>query len=495
MIYAKQLKESYKLIISYIGTIVIGAGVIMLLPLLVLPFYPGESYIAKHFILSAMITCIVGVFMRNMPRIKDSNVTLSLTEGGVIVVVAWFLTIFLSSLPFLFSGMLGFHQAMFEVVSGWTTTGLSVVDVDSAPNIFLFWRSIMQFFGGAGLAVIMLSAIIGPHGMGLYIAEGRTDKLLPNMKKSTKLILTIYLGYFLVGTIGYIIAGMPVFDAINHAMAALSTGGFSTKANSIGSYNNFAIELVTIFLMLAGTTNFAAHFLLLRGKFKQFFQIDEVKLLIKLLAGGIVLVVFISLTDIYPDLLSSLRVGVFGIVSSLSTSGFATVDYNGWPTFAVFVMVIFMILGGGAGSTAGGIKLYRIDLMLKSLYWNIKSYLQPKSLVEEHYLYRAEGKHYVTKEHSLEVSSFIILFLITYLAGVGIFLAYGFPLKESMFEFASCVGTVGLSMGITSASAPVGIIWTQIVGMILGRLEFFVIFIAFIKIFRDMKFIVKSKVK
>ncbi len=353
----------------------------------------------------------------------------------------------------------------------------------------------MQFFGGAGLAVIMLSAIIGPHGLGLYVAEGRTDKLLPSIAKSTKLILIIYGSYVIAGVVLYTLVGMPLFDSINHAMAALSTGGFSTKEASIGYYNSIGIELVTIILMFAGTTNFVAHYVLLRGRIKEFFKIGEVKFMLFLLGTLIPIVTFISLRPIYGSLGESFRVGAFELISALSTTGFAIVEYNVWPAFAVFIMIVLMMIGGGTGSTAGGIKLYRVFLLCKSLLWNIKSYLQPKSLVEENYINRPDGKFYVSKSHVLEVANFFFLVLLTYIIGVAIFLAHGYPLLDSMFEFASSIGTVGLSVGITSASAPIGIIWTQIFGMILGRLEFFVILFAIIKVLRDASFIAKYKEK
>ncbi|MFP4457635.1 MAG: TrkH family potassium uptake protein [Clostridia bacterium] len=495
MFYAEQLRNRYRLIVSYVGTITMGAGVILLSPLLILPFYPDETYMVPYFLISSLLALVAGYLMHLTPVDKSKNTNLSLPEGGVIVVLSWFLTIFFSALPFIFSGMLNFTQAIFEVVSGWTTTGLSVVDVVEAPKIILIWRSIMHFFGGAGLAVIMLSAIIGPHGLGLYIAEGRSDKLLPSIAKSTKMILSIYSGYVIAGTILYILAGMSIFDSINHSMAALSTGGFSTQPDSIAAYNSFPIELITIVLMLLGTINFAAHYVLLKGKFKEFFKIDEVKFMIILLIIVIPLVVFVSLTTIYPDIGESFRIGAFELISALTTTGYSTVGYGDWPIFAVFVMIVLMSIGGGTGSTAGGIKQYRVSLILKSLYWNIRSYLQPKSLVEEHHVNRPEGKFFVSKEHSLEVANFTFLYMLTYIIGVGIFLAYGFPLKESMFEFASALGTVGLSIGITAPGAPAGILWTETFGMFLGRLEFFVIFFAIIKMIKDSKYIVKSKSK
>ncbi|HSH51964.1 MAG TPA: potassium transporter TrkG, partial [Bacteroidales bacterium] len=183
----------------------------------------------------------------------------------------------------------------------------------------------------------------------------------------------------------------------------------------------------------------------------------------------------------------------FEIISALSTTGFSTVGYGNWDGFAVFVMIVLMIIGGGAGSTAGGLKQYRVYIMLKSLIWDIKGYLLPKNVIRQNYVNRPEGKYYVTKNHILEVSNFTTLYMITYAIGVGILLLNGYPLKDSMFEFASSLGTVGLSVGITSPHAPSIVLWTQTIGMMLGRLEFIVVFFAAMKIIKDAKLIFKNR--
>jgi len=488
MLYLEQIKQRYELIIGYVGTIILGLGVVLLFPLLLYPIYPSEIIDMKFFIIPSMIAIILGYIMRrSLKSVKD--VTLTIQEGGVIVIFSWIFTILISALPFILSGKLNFTQAIFESVSGWTTTGLSVVDVTKTSHMFLLWRSLMQFFGGAGLAVVMLSAIIGPHGLGLYEAEGRSDKLLPNVTRSTKLIMAIYSSYVLAGVILYILAGMDWFGAINHSIAALSTGGFSTEVESIGAYNSISIELITIILMIAGTINFAAHFLLIRGKIKEFFKVGEIRFMFFLFSLSIPITAFISLRSLYGSLGRGFRVAAFEIVSALSTTGFSTVGYGDWNYFAVFILIILMIIGGGAGSTAGGIKQYRIYIMIKSLIWNIKGYFTPNNAIKQDYINRPEGKYYVANGHISQVSNFITIYLIFYIIGVLVMLAYGYPLQDSMFEFASSLGTVGLSVGITSPDAPMLVLWTQIFGMMLGRLEFFVMFFAGIKIFRDGRFL------
>jgi trk system potassium uptake protein TrkH len=305
--------------------------------------------------------------------------------------------------------------------------------------------------------------------------------------------MSIYIGYTLSGTLLYILAGMPVFDSINHAMAALSTGGFSTVPNSIGEYNSPLIEVVTIILMFAGTINFGVHYMLLRGKIKSFIKQGEIRFMILLLSISIPLVVFISLKDFYSSLGESIRVGIFNLVTSLSTTGFSTVGYGEWPAFAFFVMVIFMLIGGGTGSTAGGIKQYRIYVLFRSFAKNIKGFIMPGKSIKEIRMERPEGTVYLQGDHELRTSNFVFIYMVLYVIGVLIFVASGFTLRDSLFEFASSIGTVGLSVGITSAAAPPLVLWTQIFGMILGRLEILVIFYAGIKLFKDIKIIIGKK--
>ncbi len=488
------LRERYSIIMKYTGIVTIGIGFSLLLPLLILPIYVNELYQSIYFIIPSIAATILGYMMKNLNKSKKQT-TLTLPEGGIIVVLCWIIAILFSAIPFILSNQLNFTQAIFEVVSGWTTTGLSVVDVTKTSNLFLFWRSIMQFFGGAGIAVVMLSSIIGPHGLSLYNAEGRSDKLLPHVVKSTKLIMSIYCGYIVAGIILYVLAGMPVFDAINHAIAALSTGGFSTKAGSIGEYNSLAIELITIILMLLGTINFAAHFVLLKGDIKRFFKIGETKFMFFLMSITIPVVSFLSLIKLFGSVSRSIRIGAFEIISAISTTGFSTVPYTNWDNFAIFIMILVMIIGGGAGSTAGGLKLYRVYLLIKSLIWDIKKYVSPKNSIKENFINRPDGRYYVTKDHILEVSNFTVIYLIIYVLGVIILIYHGYPLKDSMFEFASSLSTVGLSIGITSPDAPGMVLWSQIIGMMFGRLEFFVLFFAGIKLFRDIKFACKHKLK
>ncbi|MBM7555760.1 TrkH family potassium uptake protein [Halanaerobacter jeridensis] len=489
MRYKKIIRGRYKLVFNYIGVLTMGIAVFLLLPLLVLPFYPQDISYLNVFLLPSLVFLVLGFLLWKVTNTAQEQVSLSLKEGGIIVLISWLVAIIASAIPFMLAGKLNFTQAVFEATSGWTTTGLSVVDEAQTSHIFLMWRSIMQFFGGAGLIVVMLSSIIHPYGFGLYNAEGRSDQLLPHVKRSAKLIMLIYSGYTIAGVILYYIVGMGLFDAVNHSIAALSTGGFSTRPASIGHWDNLGIEMVTWILMLLGTTNFATHFALLKGKFKTFIKNGEVRLLTFLVAVFVPIVSYFSLTELYSSLPDLMRRSIFEVITAISTTGFSLDTFTNWNAFGVLSIVILMLIGGGTGSTAGGIKLYRIYLMYKSLVWEFKSYFLPQNAVQKNYIWRGENKLYIKPEYIRETANYIYLYLITYAVGVLIYLAHGYDLMESMFEFASSLGTVGLSVGITAADAPASILWLETVGMLLGRLEFLVIFFAVAKMVKDVKYL------
>jgi len=486
MRYQQLLKERYKLLIKYIGALTMGIGTFLLLPLLILFFYPEEVIYLTDFLVPSIFCLIIGFLAWKLTSYKK-EVALSLKEGGIIVLISWIIAIGASAAPFVITGDLNITQAIFEATSGWTTTGLSVVDVTKAPRIFLLWRSIMQFFGGVGLVVVMLSSVLHPYGFGLYNAEGRSDKLLPHVKRSTKAIMLIYIGYITGGALLYILVGMTPFDAINHAIAALSTGGFSTKVNSIGHWNSLPLELITLILMILGTINFATHFTLLRGKIKTFFKNGEIKLLFFLIALFTPIVTYFSMTKLYTNLPMAFRRAIFEVTSALSTTGYSLDTFANWNQFGILALVLLMWIGGGTGSTAGGIKLYRIYLILKSLIWELKAYFLPKNVVVENYIWHGDSKVYIKDSYIRQTTNYIFIYMATYFVGVLIFLAHGYTLSKSMFEFASSLGTVGLSIGITGPDAPATILWTETIGMFLGRLEFFVIFFATAKLFKDIK--------
>ncbi|WP_019509319.1 TrkH family potassium uptake protein [Pleurocapsa sp. PCC 7319] len=483
--YSQFLRQRYRAILGYTGLICAIAGVVMLSPLLALIFYPEEIGLAWGFALPGIFLTVVGGLLWRF-LVPKKVISLSLSEGSVIVVLAWLLAIAFGTIPFMLIQGLNFPQAAFESTSGWTTTGLSVVDVTQASRLILLYRSNIELAGGGGFAIIALSAISGLSGAGLTSAEGRSEQLAPNVRRSAKLVLSIYSGYAVVGILALWLAGMGWFDAVNHSFAALSTGGFSTRTDSIGYWDSPAVEAVTIVLMILGTLNFLTSYFLLRGKFKPVVRNGEVRLMALVIPLCAVIVFFGVAVNLYETMGKSVRVAIFEMITALSTTGFSTVGYGDWNSLGWTILIILMLIGGGTGATAGGIKQFRIYALYRALLWEVKRMLQPKNTVTEPDYWQGDRRSFLDDSQIRTIALFVFLYFLVFFVGVIITAAYGNSLPDSLFEYASSLSTVGLSIGVTSSDAPVGLIWTQIVGMFLGRLEFFTVFVGIIRLFKDL---------
>ena len=478
---------------GYTGLLSLIASLLILSPLALLVVYRQDAALAWGFLLPGLVLGLPSLYLwrRLTPRPAAS---LTMPEGAVIVVLTWLLATLAGAVPFMFSGM-GFTHALFESTSGWTTAGLSVLDVSTASPLLLFYRSVTQLAGGAGLAILMLSTLTGPLGPGLAAVEGRQEQLLPHVRRSARLVLTLYAGYNLAGILALRLAGMTWFDAINHAFTALSTGGFSTRAQSIAYWRNPAVEMITIVLMLLGMLNFLTAYTFLRTKFRATARNSEVRQSVILIVLGAAVLFFGVTGGLYATIGEGLRVAIFNVVSALSTTGFATADYARWNGLGWLVLILFMLIGGGAGSTAGGIKQYRIHVLSKGLLWEFRRRLLPRRAVTEPDVWQGEQRLFISDKQLRQVSMFVFLYVAVFVAGSGIIAAYGYPLQDSLFEFASALSTVGISVGITAADAPAGVLWVEMLAMFLGRLEFFAIIIGVLKLFDDGSEIIAASLK
>jgi trk system potassium uptake protein TrkH len=485
MNYRSDLLLQYRIVLKNIGWLSTFFSVILLLPLISLVFYPEEIIYAIYFIESAMLSFVFGTVLNLFFRKGTRNSEISFQYGAVIVVSIWIIMIFFSSLPFIFAKILTFTQAIFESTSGWTTTGLTVVDVSRLPRIFLLWRSITQYIGGAGFAVIMFSSIGGGVSSSIYQAEGRTDNLLPNLKKTAKFILVIYVTYAVMGIVALLCVGLGPFDAVNHTLTGLATGGFSTKLHSVGELNNPAAEVILEILMLLGATGFGIHFLIWQRNFDIAKKNVEPRILLLILIVFIPLVFFSLSGIVYPDSPTGIRHAVFQAVSALSGTGFQTTDFVGWPHTALYLITLLMVFGGMMDSTSGGVKLMRLYIVIKAIAIEITYFFLPKGAVRSYIVWKGNSRLQLDNRMIKNTAVFFSLYIIAFIVGVSIFLFKGYDLMTACFEYASALSNVGLSLGVTHAETPRIILWNEIFGMFFGRLEFIVILYSLAKIIRD----------
>lgn len=478
-----------QLITGYLGVVAMLSGSIVMLPLLVIPVYPQDAVWAVCFILPGIVSLMVGYLMYFIcirDRVKGR---LRKNEDAVIIIFTWFIAIMVCAAPFVLCGDYTFSQAVFETTSGLTTTGLSIVDVTVCPHIFLMHRSVLLFFGGVGLVLIMVSAVSDSHGLRIYNAEGHTDKLLPNMAKSARLILGLYVGYILAGTLMYQLAGMPAFDALNTSISAISTGGFVVNPDSIGGYHSLAIEAISVVLMLLGATNFLLHFLFLRGDFKAYFGHAETKAFYLVIGSfSIACALILCACGLSGSLPDALRVAIFQVVSVITTTGFQTIpSFSVLPSGVLFLFVLLMLMGSEAGSTAGGIKMFRVVVAVKSMYWMLRDRFSHRRNVHSNKINRFGELKECTLAEQRDVTMFIGLYLCLFMVGSFIFTLFGYSLENSLFEFASSLGNVGVSIGVVTADANPVILWTASVGMFFGRLEIYPVFLGLWRFAADVK--------
>lgn len=491
MRYRKYLIARYQLILRYLASLLVLIGVLNLLPLVTILFYPEEAIHLNAFLFTALPLIVIGLLGWRFIR-PHEEYTLTLQDDYIIVCLTWLVAIVASVFPMMQAADLNFSQAWFEATSGLTTTGLTVIDVSQTPRIVLFHRSILQLVGGAGFAIIALSALAGIGNASLSVAEGRTDQLAPHVRQSAVIVLRMYFAYIIAGLLALRLAGMGWFDAINHAFASIATGGFSTQTDSIGHWDNPLIEGIIIVLMLIGTTNFLLSYLLIRGKLGVVARSGEVRIMAISLAFAFATLLLIITLPTYTALDTSLRVALFETVSAGTSTGFTLTTYADWQGYGWLVLIVLMLMGGGSGSTSGGFKYLRVYILYKAIIWEVKRAFMPAHMVNQPAVWQGQNREILTDRQIRQVALYGGLFFASFFVGSAIFMAHGYDFQQSIFEYASTLATAGLSVGITQPDMPLTLLWLQSITMLLGRLEFFAVIIGILHIVDDLRHIVKS---
>ena len=472
-----------KIILKIIGFLLILNGLAMLTALPFSFYYQSNDIFA--ILVSGLGTALFGsllwFFIKTNP---DEDI--SKRDGYLIVTLGWIASSLVGTLPYMIHGSIpSFTDAFFETMSGFTTTGASILkDIEAVPPGLLYWRSMTHWLGGMGIIVLSLAIlpILGIGGMQLFQAEvagPSKDKIHPRVTETAKRLWGIYLVLTVAEVILLLFGDMNLLDAICHSFGTLATGGFSTKNLSIAYYNSPYIEYVIIIFMFLSGTNFTLHYFALKGKPLNYFKDDEFRfyfifvLLIVTTAALYLIIHNAQATE------SAFRDSAFSIISILSSTGFVTVNYEAWATFFPEIFLILLLMGACAGSTSGGVKIIRYELLIKNSLNELKKLVHPNAVIPA----RHNGKA-VSNEIISKIAAFVMLYLIIFIMASVVLSIIGLDLSSSMGAVAACLANIGPGLGSTGPSTNYSEVpslgkWVLSIAMLLGRLELFTIIILF----------------
>jgi trk system potassium uptake protein TrkH len=468
-------RRELKTILHYVGDACLLLAVAMLIPLIVALIYYEPQYFIP-FILSSIISGIIGIVFVKLFKVE---MQMTLKSAMIFSTIIWLIACALGALPYYFSGELSYLNAYFEAMSGFTTTGFTMfTNLDTVSYTIHFYRAFTQWVGGLGIIFLLLALLrsTGVDVLRLYLAEGREERLRPSIKHSTKIIVYIYLFFTAIAIILFYITGMPLFDSVFYAFTALSTGGFGLHNTSLLFYNSVWIEIAAMIIMIIGATNFALHYTVLRGNWREYFKDIETKVAYSLIILSTLLVTLVLFNNqVYGnDILLNFRYALFQMVSAITTTGLQTAFYPDllakWIGLGTFLITILMIIGAGSLSTGGGIKWLRLGVLLKGVSWQVRSFILPgKAVMAKKIHHVSELK--ITDDVLRITGAFVFTYLVIYIISVVIVLIYYPDISRVIFEVASALSNVGLSSGIMTPSAPDLVKIVFIIDFWMGRLE------------------------
>lgn len=461
-----------------VGLILLITGIFQLFPLLI-AVIDHEPRNILAYIESLCLILLVGSALLLFSR--GGNRMFSAQEGFAATGLSWIFMSAFGALPFFLSGQIpSYVDAFFEMVSGFTTTGASILtDVEALSRCNLFWRSFSHWLGGMGVLVFLLAVVPGARkngGTGIYLMRAESpgpsvDKLTPHLRQTAMILYGIYilLTALCVGCL--LLGGMPVFDSFCIAFGTAGTGGFAIKNSSMGGYSYFLQTVVTVFMFLFGV-NFSLYYMLLLRKFKAVFKNEELRLYFGIAAGSIVLIT-INISRMYNTVYESVHHAAFQVVSIMTTTGYGTVDFEQWPAFSKAILLSLMFIGASAGSTGGGLKVSRVLLLMKSIRRTIRKALHPRR-VQPVYM---DGRA-VSEEVCDNVNAYLAIYCVILVLSFAIISVDGFSIGTNFSAVASCFNNIGPGFELVGATQNFSIYsdLSKIIlslDMLLGRLEIF----------------------
>lgn len=461
-----------------VGLILLITGIFQLFPLLI-AVIDHEPRNILAYIESLCLILLVGSALLLFSR--GGNRMFSAQEGFAATGLSWIFMSAFGALPFFLSGQIpSYVDAFFEMVSGFTTTGASILtDVEALSRCNLFWRSFSHWLGGMGVLVFLLAVVPGARkngGTGIYLMRAESpgpsvDKLTPHLRQTAMILYGIYILLTALCIVCLLLGGMPVFDSFCIAFGTAGTGGFAIKNSSMGGYSCFLQTVVTVFMFLFGV-NFSLYYMLLLRKFKAVFKNEELRLYFGIAVGSIVLIA-INISRMYNTVYESVHHAAFQVVSIMTTTGYGTVDFEQWPAFSKAILLSLMFIGASAGSTGGGLKVSRVLLLMKSIRRTIRKALHPRR-VQPVYM---DGRA-VSEEVCDNVNAYLAIYCVILVLSFAIISVDGFSIGTNFSAVASCFNNIGPGFELVGATQNFSIYsdLSKIIlslDMLLGRLEIF----------------------
>lgn len=479
----------WKTVANLLGRLLVCLAITMLSPLFIAVYF--QEQVVMAFLFAIVVTFIVGIVL----VLTSGKVgKLGIKEGCTVVTLGWICATLFGSLPYCVSGVTpSFLDALFETMSGFTTTGASIfVAVEHLPQSILFWRSLTHWLGGMGIIVLFIAVLpnIGNSGFHLFKAEvpgPLAEKVKPRIQDTARILWLIYVAITGAEIVLLVALGMPILEAFNHAFATLATGGFSTKNASIGYYTSPAIQYTISFFMILAGVNFALYYHFIKSGFKHFYKESEFRLYVFLIVLFTVLITINLFTMMGYNMENSFRYALFQVVSIMTTTGFATAHFDLWPSFSKFLIFLMMFIGGCAGSTAGSMKIARLLILLKSSLLELKQIVHPKGV----YSMRINGQPLPSKISST-VLQFFFIYMLIFVIATACMSFLGLSLIEAMSSVAATLGNVGPGFGLVGpsgsyAAVPAAGKSLLIFLMLLGRLELFTVLVLFLPEFWEIR--------
>lgn len=461
-----------------VGLILLITGIFQLFPLLI-AVIDHEPRNILAYIESLCLILLIGSALLLFSR--GGNRMFSAQEGFAATGLSWIFMSAFGALPFFLSGQIpSYVDAFFEMVSGFTTTGASILtDVEALSRCNLFWRSFSHWLGGMGVLVFLLAVVPGARkngGTGIYLMRAESpgpsvDKLTPHLRQTAMILYGIYILLTALCIVFLLLGGMPVFDSFCIAFGTAGTGGFAIKNSSMGGYSYFLQTVVTVFMFLFGV-NFSLYYMLLLRKFKAVFKNEELRLYFGIAAGSIVLIA-INISRMYNTVYESVHHAAFQVVSIMTTTGYGTVDFEQWPAFSKAILLSLMFIGASAGSTGGGLKVSRVLLLMKSIRRTIRKALHPRR-VQPVYM---DGRA-VSEEVCDNVNAYLAIYCVILVLSFAVISVDGFSIGTNFSAVASCFNNIGPGFELVGATQNFSIYsdLSKIIlslDMLLGRLEIF----------------------